>query len=74
MCNIISVVDWIETELSYLNQTKNERSISLQMDLITEVFKEAKEIEKKLLEKAFIMSDSYFSFKQFYENEILHPK
>lgn len=70
MRNITSVVDWIETELSYLNQTENERSISLQMDLRTEVFEEAKKIEKQLLEKAFIMSDSYFSFEQFYENEM----
>jgi len=65
-----SAIQWLETELSYLKETSKERSLSLQLDLITEAFKEAKAKEKDNLEKAFIFSDSYFSFKMFYKYEI----
>jgi len=65
-----SAIQWLETELSYLEETSKERSLSLQLDLITEAFKEAKVKEKDNLEKAFRFSDSYFSFKMFYKYEI----
>lgn len=66
----LSAIDQLETELSYLEETKKERSLGLQMDLITESFKTAKELEKQNIEKAFQFSDSYFSFELFYKSEI----
>ena len=66
----LSSIDWLETELSYLEETSKERSLSLQLDLISEAFKTAKELEKDNIEKAFKFSDSYFSFELFYKSEI----
>lgn len=66
----LSSIDWLEIGLSELESTKNERSLSLHLDLISEAFKTAKELEKDNIEKAFNFSDSYFSFELFYKSEI----
>lgn len=66
----LSAIDWLEIELSELESSRNERSLSLHMDLISEAYKTAKELEKDNLEKAFRFSDSYYSFELFYKSEI----
>jgi hypothetical protein len=66
----LSAIDWLETEISELESSKNERSLSLHMDLISEAYKTAKQLEKDNIEKAFLFSDSYFSFELFYKSEI----
>lgn len=66
----LSAVQWLEIELSELESTENQRSLSLHLDLISEAFKTAKELEKDNIEKAFMFSDSYFSFELFYKSEI----
>lgn len=66
----LSAIDWLQIELSELESTKNDRSLSLHLDLISEAYKTAKKLEKDNLEKAFIFSDSYFSFELFYKSEI----
>jgi hypothetical protein len=66
----LSAIAWLETELSEIESEKNERSLSLHMDLISEAFRTAKELEKDNIEKAFRFSDSYHSFELFYKSEI----
>ena len=65
-----SVIQWLETELSYLEDTLSERSLSLQMDLKQEAFAEAVKKEKELLKITFSKSDDYHSFEMFYKYEI----
>lgn len=40
-------VEWLEIELNELQSTEDKRSLSLQLDLIDEAFKNAKETESK---------------------------
>jgi hypothetical protein len=42
-----TAVEWLEIEIRELEATRNERSLSLHLDLYNEYFKQAKEMEKE---------------------------
>jgi hypothetical protein len=42
-----TAVEWLEIEIRELEATRNERSLSLHLDLYNEYFNQAKEMEKE---------------------------
>jgi hypothetical protein len=66
-----TAVEWLIEQLNYLQSTKNERSLILQLDLYEEYCEEAKAMEKEQLENAYFnggadnMNDEG-SFKEYY--------
>ncbi len=49
----MTAVQWLEIELSELECTKNERSLSVHLDLIYETFQEALQMEREQIQDAF---------------------
>jgi len=50
----MTAVQWLEIELSELECTKNERSLSLHLDLIYETFQEALQMEREQIVESFM--------------------
>jgi hypothetical protein len=48
-----TAVEWLEIEIRELESTRNERSLSLHLDLYNEYFNQAKEMEKEQIMDAF---------------------
>jgi hypothetical protein len=48
-----TAVEWLEIEIRELEATRNERSLSLHLDLYYEYFKQAKAMEKEQIVKAY---------------------
>jgi hypothetical protein len=51
-----TAVEWLEIEIRELEATRNERSLSLHLDLYDEYFKQAKAMEKEQIENAWYNS------------------
>jgi hypothetical protein len=49
----MTAVEWLEIEIRELEATRNERSLSLHLDLYNEYFKQAKEMEKEQIIESF---------------------
>jgi hypothetical protein len=54
-----TAVEWLEIEIRELEATRNERSLSLHLDLYNEYFKQAKEMEKEQIEQAYFDGTNY---------------
>jgi len=48
-----TAVEWLEIEIRELEATRNERSLSLHLDLYNEYFKQAKQMEKEQITHAW---------------------
>jgi len=48
-----TAVEWLEIEIRELEYTRNERSLSLHLDLYNEYFKQAKQMEKEQIMDAY---------------------
>jgi spore cortex formation protein SpoVR/YcgB (stage V sporulation) len=53
-----TAVEWLEIEIRELEATRNERSLSLHLDLYDEYFKQAKEMEKDQICEAYAIGGS----------------
>jgi len=56
MKNKQTAVEWLEIEIRELEATRNERSLSLHLDLYNEYFKQAKKMEKEQICNAWYNS------------------
>lgn len=53
-----TAVEWLEIEIRELESTRNERSLSLHLDLYNEYFNQAKEMEKEQIIDAYNNGDN----------------
>lgn len=57
-----TAVEWLHSELDELKMTKNKRSLVLHLNLLAELFQQAKAMEKEQIREAHFTSSGCNSF------------